>query len=49
VEEPDPAVNEQVDAAYRTKYRRYAESIFNHINGSEARAATIKLMQRDNH
>jgi hypothetical protein len=31
VEEPDPTVNEQIDAAYRTKYRRYAESIINHI------------------
>src|SRR5512139_1325364 len=30
VEEPDPAINEQIDAAYRTKYRRYAESIINH-------------------
>ncbi|HSB01481.1 MAG TPA: DUF2255 family protein [Anaerolineales bacterium] len=46
VEEPDPAINEQVDDAYRTKYRRYAESIINHINGSEARAATIKLVPR---
>ena len=49
VEEPDPTVNEQIDAAYRTKYRRYAESIINHINGSEARAATIKLVPRGNH
>ena len=44
VEEPDLDINEQIDAAYRTKYRRYAESIINHINGSEARAATIKLV-----
>jgi hypothetical protein len=46
VEEQDPGINQQIDAAYRTKYRRYAESIINHINGSEARAATIKLMPR---
>jgi hypothetical protein len=46
VEEPDPVINEQIDAAYRAKYRRYAESIINHINGSEARAATIKLVPR---
>ena len=46
VDEPDPTVNEQIDAAYRTKYRRYAESIINHINGSEARSATIKLVPR---
>ncbi len=46
VEEPDLAINEHIDAAYRTKYRRYAESIIDHINGSEARAATIKLVPR---
>ncbi len=46
MEEPDPAVNEQIDIAYRTKYRRYAERIVNHINGSEAQVATIKLMPR---
>src|SRR5258706_9076626 len=44
VEDPDSNINEQIDVAYRTKYRRYAESIINHINGSEARAATIKLV-----
>lgn len=44
VEEQDPTINEQIDNAYRTKYRRYAESIINHINGSDARAATIKLV-----
>jgi len=49
IEELDPIVNEQIDAAYRTKYRRYSESIINHTNGSEGRAATIKLMPRDNH
>ena len=49
VEELDPAINEQVDAAYATKYRRYAASIISHINGSEARAATIKIVPRDNH
>jgi hypothetical protein len=46
VEEPEPTVNEKIDIAYRTKYHRYAESIINHINGSEARAATIKLVPR---
>jgi hypothetical protein len=47
VEESDPAINDQINDAYRTKYRRYAESIINHINGSDARAATIKLVPRD--
>jgi hypothetical protein len=46
VEEPDPGVNEQIDAAYASKYRRYAASIISHINGSEARVATIKLIPR---
>jgi hypothetical protein len=45
VEEPDPVINEQVDAAYATKYRRYA-SIVPRINSSTARAATIKLVPR---
>jgi hypothetical protein len=30
-------VNDQVDAAYRIKYRRYAASIIDSINGSTAR------------
>jgi hypothetical protein len=42
----DPGVNDQIDAAYRTKYRRYAESIVNSIISPEARAATIKLVPR---
>jgi hypothetical protein len=43
VEEADPEINDQIDAAYRTKYRRYAASIINSINSPTARAATIKL------
>src|SRR5512133_3554799 len=46
VEEPDSNINDQIDAVYATKYRRYAASIISHINGSEARAATIKLEPR---
>ena len=46
VEEPDANINEQVDTAYATKYRRYAASIISHINSAEARAATIKLVPR---
>ena len=45
-EEPDSNINDQIDAAYATKYRRYAASIISHINGPEARAATIKLLPR---
>jgi hypothetical protein len=46
VEEPDANINDKIDAAYATKYRRYAASIISHINGPEARTATIKLVPR---
>ena len=42
----DPAINDQIDAAYRTKYRRYAASIISSIASPEARSATIKLVPR---
>jgi len=46
VEEAAPDLNELIDAAYRTKYRRYAASIVNTIVSPEARSATIKLVPR---
>lgn len=46
VEEADPAINAQVDTLYRTKYRRYAASIINHIVSQGARSATLKLVPR---
>jgi len=46
VEEAGPDINDQIDAAYRTKYRRYAASIISHIVSPEARSATIKLVPR---
>ena len=46
VEEPAPEINEQIDAAYRNKYRRYAASIIASINSPTARTATIKLVPR---
>jgi hypothetical protein len=42
----DPGINDQLDAAYRTKYRRYAASIVSHIVSPQARSATIKLVPR---
>jgi hypothetical protein len=42
----DHEVNDQIDAAYRTKYRRYAASIISHIVSPQARSATIKLVPR---
>jgi len=46
VEEADPDINNRIDAAYRTKYRRYATSIVNSIITPTARSATIKLVPR---
>jgi hypothetical protein len=42
----DPDLNDQIDAAYHTKYRRYAASIIRSIVSPEARSATIKLVPR---
>ncbi len=47
VEETDPGINDQIDAAYRTKYRRYAANIINSIVSPQARSATIKLAPRE--
>ncbi len=46
VESTDPAIHEQIDAAYRAKYRRYAASIVESILTPQARAATIQLVPR---
>lgn len=39
-------VNDQVDAAYRSKYRRYAASIIDSITSPVARSTTLKLVPR---
>ena len=39
-------VTDEIDAAYRSKYRRYAESIVGSVVSPEARAATLKLVPR---
>jgi hypothetical protein len=46
VEEPDPGINDQIDAAYRTKYRRYGARYVDPMVAPAARAATIKLVPR---
>ncbi|HEX9598582.1 MAG TPA: DUF2255 family protein [Gaiellaceae bacterium] len=38
--------NDEIDAAYRAKYHRYAESIVGSIVSPGARAATLKLVPR---
>jgi hypothetical protein len=39
-------MNEQIDDAYRSKYRRYATRIVGSVLTPEARSATIKLVPR---
>jgi hypothetical protein len=39
-------LNDEIDAAYRAKYHRYAESIVGSIVSPNARAATLKLVPR---
>jgi hypothetical protein len=43
----DPGISDQIDEAYRTKYRRYSQSIINTVLSPDARAATIKLVPRE--
>lgn len=45
-DETDSEVNEQIDAAYRAKYRRYAANIVGSTVTPEARGATLKLLPR---
>ena len=45
VEETDPGINDHIDVAYITKYRRYA-SIAKSMTTPAVRAATIKLVPR---
>ena len=44
-----PELNDQIDAVYRSKYRRYAANIINSIVSPTARSATIKLIPRSTH
>lgn len=46
VEENDPGINNQIDAAYGAKYRNYGASYVNAMVAPEVRATTIKLMPR---
>ena len=43
VEEASSDLNDQIDAVYHTKYRRYPSSV-SHITSPEARSAAIKLV-----
>lgn len=46
VEETDPDVNDQIDAAYRAKYRRYPQYVAPMLT-PEVRATTIKLVAQN--
>jgi len=46
MEESDPDINNQIDAAYRTKYRRHSAQYVDPMVAPEARSATIKLVPR---
>jgi hypothetical protein len=44
----DPSeVGEEIDAAYRAKYRRYPASIIDSVLTPAARAATLELVPND--
>jgi hypothetical protein len=45
-EDADPAVNDEVDAAYSAKYRRYGAQYVNSVTTPEARSTTIRLVPR---
>src|SRR6266487_7200001 len=45
VEDADPGINEQIDAAYEAKYSHYPPGV-RHIVSPDGRAATIKLVSR---
>ena len=45
-EDAESGVEGEVDAAYRTKYRRYAGAILNSVLTPRARSATVKLVPR---
>ncbi|HYU11540.1 MAG TPA: DUF2255 family protein [Stellaceae bacterium] len=42
----DPALNDQIDAVYRTKYRRHEARWVDPIVAAEARSTTVKLVPR---
>ncbi len=46
-EEAPPAVSDEIDRAYRAKYRRYAANIVNSVLTAQARSATLRLVPRD--
>jgi hypothetical protein len=46
VDETDPGINDEIDAAYRTKYRGYSAQYVDPMVAAEARGTRIKLVPR---
>ncbi|MFD3520120.1 DUF2255 family protein [Streptomyces sp. NPDC058653] len=46
VEEDDPALNDRIDRAYRSKYGGYSDSYVDPMVADGARATTLKLVPR---
>jgi hypothetical protein len=46
IAEADQDIHEQIDAAYRTKYRRYPERFVRPVVSAESRSVTLKLVPR---
>jgi hypothetical protein len=46
MEDADGAANDEVDAAYRAKYRRFAGSIVDSVTNADARSSTLRLLPR---
>ena len=46
--ETDDTLGDKIDDAYPTKYRRYAANIVNSVLTPQARAATLRLVPREN-
>jgi hypothetical protein len=42
----DPALHDQIDEAYRTKYRRHGAQYVDMVVSQDARAATIRLVAK---
>jgi hypothetical protein len=45
-ESVDSTVNDEIDAAYRSKYRRHGARYVNSVVDAEARSTTIRLLPR---
>jgi hypothetical protein len=45
--EANEAANDEIDRAYRAKYGRYATSIVSTVLTGQARAATLRLLPRE--